>query len=229
MKMRCFSLMAITAAMLLAGCGADTQYFPSDAEHWYPKHLAAMKEPVRSWPLIAQREASSGASSARAAELHFADHLERCRPRPVAAHRCDLITSLDPLTGKKLWEVAGSTTECVTSAVTDGLLQAASLAKRLLIPQNGSQLLADEGFVKIISGIGMEDVFTNGNRAQKSKESNPRVKDVENLVQAGKPVLLIEYPKKEALRDMVVTQAHEHGYVWLVTDRQLKTLGESGD
>jgi len=33
---------------------------------------------------------------------------------------CDLVTGLDPLTGKKLWEIAGSTTECVTSTVTDG-------------------------------------------------------------------------------------------------------------
>lgn len=33
---------------------------------------------------------------------------------------CDLVTSLDPLSGKKLWEIAGSTTECVTSTVTDG-------------------------------------------------------------------------------------------------------------
>jgi outer membrane protein assembly factor BamB len=33
---------------------------------------------------------------------------------------CDLVTSLDPNTGKKLWEIKGSTTECVTSAVTDG-------------------------------------------------------------------------------------------------------------
>lgn len=33
---------------------------------------------------------------------------------------CDLVTSLDPLTGKVLWEIPGSTTECVTSAVTDG-------------------------------------------------------------------------------------------------------------
>ena len=35
---------------------------------------------------------------------------------------CDLVTSLDPLTGKKLWETKGSTTECVTSIVTDGQL-----------------------------------------------------------------------------------------------------------
>lgn len=33
---------------------------------------------------------------------------------------CDLVTSLDPLTGDPLWETAGATTECVTSTVTDG-------------------------------------------------------------------------------------------------------------
>jgi outer membrane protein assembly factor BamB len=33
---------------------------------------------------------------------------------------CDLVTSLDPLTGKTLWETKGSTEECVTSIVTDG-------------------------------------------------------------------------------------------------------------
>jgi outer membrane protein assembly factor BamB len=35
---------------------------------------------------------------------------------------CDLVSSVDPLTGKKLWEIKGSTTECVTSTVTDGQL-----------------------------------------------------------------------------------------------------------
>jgi outer membrane protein assembly factor BamB len=35
---------------------------------------------------------------------------------------CDLVTGLDPLTGEKLWETPGSTTECVTSTVTDGQL-----------------------------------------------------------------------------------------------------------
>jgi outer membrane protein assembly factor BamB len=33
---------------------------------------------------------------------------------------CNLVTSLDPLTGKKLWELNGSTEECVVTAVTDG-------------------------------------------------------------------------------------------------------------
>ena len=33
---------------------------------------------------------------------------------------CDLVTSLDPITGKENWEIEGSTTECVTTTVTDG-------------------------------------------------------------------------------------------------------------
>ena len=33
---------------------------------------------------------------------------------------CDLVTSLDPLTGRELWEAKGATTECVTSTVADG-------------------------------------------------------------------------------------------------------------
>jgi outer membrane protein assembly factor BamB len=35
---------------------------------------------------------------------------------------CNLVTSLDPLTGKELWETKGATEECVTSTVTDGKL-----------------------------------------------------------------------------------------------------------
>jgi len=33
---------------------------------------------------------------------------------------CDLVTSLDPLTGEQLWEFEGATTECVTTTITDG-------------------------------------------------------------------------------------------------------------
>lgn len=51
-------------------------------------------------------------------------------PSPVILHAagrdqlvftgCDLVSSYDPVSGTKLWEVAGATTECVTSTVTDG-------------------------------------------------------------------------------------------------------------
>ena len=35
---------------------------------------------------------------------------------------CNLVASYDPLTGEPLWKMDGSTTECVTSTVTDGSL-----------------------------------------------------------------------------------------------------------
>ncbi|MCA9113442.1 MAG: PQQ-binding-like beta-propeller repeat protein [Planctomycetaceae bacterium] len=35
---------------------------------------------------------------------------------------CNLVSSFAPLTGEKLWETEGATTECVTSTVTDGRL-----------------------------------------------------------------------------------------------------------
>jgi outer membrane protein assembly factor BamB len=35
---------------------------------------------------------------------------------------CNLVASFEPLSGKRLWEIDGSTTECVTSTVTDGQL-----------------------------------------------------------------------------------------------------------
>jgi len=34
---------------------------------------------------------------------------------------CELVTSLDPMTGKEIWERPGATQECVTSTVTDGV------------------------------------------------------------------------------------------------------------
>jgi len=33
---------------------------------------------------------------------------------------CNVVTSLDPATGRKIWEINGSTEECVTTVVTDG-------------------------------------------------------------------------------------------------------------
>lgn len=35
---------------------------------------------------------------------------------------CNLVSSFDPASGDKIWEIKGSTTECVTSIVTDGKL-----------------------------------------------------------------------------------------------------------
>lgn len=98
----------------------------------------------------------------------------------------------------------------------------------LVIPQNGSQLLAHADFLATISGIGIEDLFTNGNKLQPQSHTSEVLGHLVKIAKAGKPVLLIEYPKITARQDAAKEFAHENGMTWLITDRQLKTLGESG-
>jgi cysteinyl-tRNA synthetase, unknown class len=98
----------------------------------------------------------------------------------------------------------------------------------LVIPQNGSQLLANADFLEAISAIGTEDLFTEGNKVQPKSHTSEVLGDLKKLTAANKPVLLIEYPKTSQRQALSKKLAQENGFVWLVTDRELKTLGESG-
>jgi cysteinyl-tRNA synthetase len=98
----------------------------------------------------------------------------------------------------------------------------------LVIPQNGSQLAAHKDFVEVISAQGIEDLFTNGKKLQPASHTDEVLGHLKLLSSAKKPVLLIEYPKTPERQALSKKLAKENGLVWLVTDRQLKTLGESG-
>ena len=98
----------------------------------------------------------------------------------------------------------------------------------LVIPQNGSQLVAHADFLRAISAIGIEDLFTDGNKLQPKSHTNDVLGHLKIMGAAQKPVLLIEYPKNAERQALSKKLAKENGLVWLITDRQLKTLGESG-
>ncbi len=98
----------------------------------------------------------------------------------------------------------------------------------LVIPQNGSQLLSQADFVATINAIGIEDLFTNGNKAQPASHSDFVLGSLKKMTSAGKPVLVIEYPRHAPQQSLARTKAGANGMVWLVTDRSLKTLGSSG-
>ncbi len=98
----------------------------------------------------------------------------------------------------------------------------------LVIPQNGSQLVADKNFVEVISAQGIEDLFTNGKKLQPASHTDEILGHLKTLALAKKPVLLIEYPKTRQDQALSKKLAKENGLVWLLTDRQLKTLGQSG-
>ena len=98
----------------------------------------------------------------------------------------------------------------------------------LVIPQNGSQLVADKDFVDVISAQGIEDLFTNGKKLQPASHTDEILGHLKTLALAKKPVLLIEYPRTPERQALSKNLAMKNGLVWLVTDRQLQTLGESG-
>ncbi len=99
----------------------------------------------------------------------------------------------------------------------------------LVIPQNGAQLLLHDDYLTTISGIGIEDLFTNGNKPQSQSHTREVVNYTRLLGEGKKPVLLIEYPKKETLQSAVKQRSKELGMTCLITDRSLKTLGISGE
>ncbi len=98
-----------------------------------------------------------------------------------------------------------------------------------VIPQNGTQLLAQTDFLKIVDAVGVEDLFTNGDKLQKSGETKYRLETLAPLLAAHKPVLDIEYAKRKEHQIFARESAARHGLICLVTDRQLKTLGVSGE
>ena len=95
----------------------------------------------------------------------------------------------------------------------------------LVVPQNGVQLLADAAYRAEISAIGVEDLFTNGNRLQKRDHITDSLAYLARFTPNHKPVLVIEYGTKPTAVERSIAGAKEHGLVLLVTDRNLKTFG----
>lgn len=105
--------------------------------------------------------------------------------------------------------------------------QRAAKTKReaMIIPQNAAQLLALPSYRKTIDGIGIEDLFNNGTKKQPDDETSYTLDFLHQLSPTGKPVLVIDYSKKQSLAALARSAAHKYGFLFLKTDRPLKTLG----
>jgi cysteinyl-tRNA synthetase len=99
----------------------------------------------------------------------------------------------------------------------------------LVIPQNGTQLLAHPDFLGAVDAVGVEDLFTNGDKLQPPAETKNILENLKPLLAAHKPVLDIEYARRKERQAIARESAVRHGLVGLVTDRQLKTLGVSAN
>ena len=97
----------------------------------------------------------------------------------------------------------------------------------LIVPQNGEQLLADKAYSQLVDSIGIDDLFSDGNKKQPTDEVTYRLSYVKPFIKTGKPVWLINYATHPRFQRLSTNKAKEHGMRLLITDRDLKTLGMS--
>lgn len=95
----------------------------------------------------------------------------------------------------------------------------------LIIPQNAAQLLASAAYRETVSGIGIEDLFTNGKKPQPRAATDYTLTFLNQLKPTGKPILIIDYAKKTPLANQARVAARRHGFIFHNSDRPLKTLG----
>lgn len=95
-----------------------------------------------------------------------------------------------------------------------------------VIPQNGSQLLVDPGYRQTIDGIGIEGLFTCGDRFPQKSQIDRITGYPKPLHAERKPILLIEYGRTRQARNRAIQGATQNGFALLLTDRLLNTLGE---
>ena len=97
----------------------------------------------------------------------------------------------------------------------------------MVIPQNGAQLLEQTDYVAAIDAVGVEDLFTDGKHPQPREHVDEVLGYLRRITRAKKPVLVIEYGAAPKIRQRSFEGSRENGFVVLVTDRELKTLGRS--
>ena len=81
---------------------------------------------------------------------------------------------------------------------------------------------------RTIDGIGVEDLYTDGEKPVATETLQTNLSLLENLRRESKPVVVIEYCRNKTLRQRSADSARRQGFVLLITDREMKSLGVSG-
>ena len=83
-------------------------------------------------------------------------------------------------------------------------------------------------YVAAVTGIGQEDLFFNGNKKQPADETNYIIPFLNAFKDAGKPVLVIDYPTQALKIDEVYTRARATDYIPYVRGATRSTHDQQG-
>ena len=95
----------------------------------------------------------------------------------------------------------------------------------LIFPQNGEELLENNTYRSIISGIGIEDLYyVSENEKNTESDITERESYLELAVNDEKTVLTVDYIKDSAKQDEVYKRSTGNGFIPYFTTRDLDTL-----
>lgn len=94
----------------------------------------------------------------------------------------------------------------------------------LIFPQNGAALVTNADYLATISGIGNEDTWFNGDKRQKPADTALVTGCLDLVRAAGKPVLAIDYVRKQPNLDLFYSIAEAKGYTPYASVRALDQL-----
>lgn len=96
----------------------------------------------------------------------------------------------------------------------------------MIIPQNGSGLLNYPEYIKYIDVIGIEDLYTDGNKKQGKEHTESVLKDLEFMTQNNKPLFIVEYAARKKLINKIKEISLRSNFRMLLTKRDLTVLGK---
>ena len=91
-----------------------------------------------------------------------------------------------------------------------------------IFPQNGAELGKHPEYMAVVTGIGQEDTWYNGDVVPSWTAGNVRA--LERFKRAGKPVLCTDYCRRPAHIDRFYRLAQAHGFVPYATVRDLDRM-----
>jgi cysteinyl-tRNA synthetase len=93
-----------------------------------------------------------------------------------------------------------------------------------IFPQNGAELGKHVDYLAVVTGIGQEDTWYDGNKKNKPADTRDNLMNLDLFKAAGKTVLVIDYVTQQPMIDDFYAKALAKGYIPYASVRALDKL-----
>lgn len=93
-----------------------------------------------------------------------------------------------------------------------------------VFPNNGEALSSYADYVQAVTGIGKESLWYSDNTPQSDSATTSAISKLDTFKNAGKTILVLEYPTQASLIDDLYSKANAKGYIPYATISSLDTL-----